>query len=1283
MQKAKLENNLSRTGQAYVRLLDEIGRAYIIKREGEIVATNHDMLIMLGKAEISSSDLDSILEKPEQFQVEFSEKVLLDNLTEIFSFQKKQSNDNQIKPSFLDLPLGQNKSLEQALKTSNIIAAAVNQEGKLVYFNDLFQNTFEFGSLRRDFDFFEFAKPDVTLSEFKTFEQVIKENKIPTTFSVRSSRNSRVAVHIHTICIRKPDNNIDKIVFVGEDVSDKRRVSEELQKTNAQLKELFDNSYDLIQIFNGEGKFRFVNEAWKVKLGYDKDTFSELTIENVVHEDIIDEFYAHMEASLKGNISERFETVLKSKYGKKVFVSGRINSSSQNGKDPEFRAIFYDITEKTRVEKAQKIYYKIAQLTISKSNINELYEEVYSELNKILEIQNLTIAHRDKDKYFIYPFYKSEHDTPGFPIISDLLASYALETKKPCIIYEDGILRLAEQKKIVLQKNSIPKIWLGVQIKLNGEPIGVLSVHSFKEKSIYNIKDLELIDFVAGQVSLALERQVNQDRITTRDARLKSIFESSTHQIFSVDKKHHYTSYNQNYADAVKSYFGIEPKINQSFVLFNRSLKEKELKKFWKEKFQKAFKGQVVNFRTNLTDLQDNVIWRDVYLNPIILADGTIDEISVISNDITEKVASEQALKSSEEKFRNIFESFQDIYFRCNMDGKITMVSPSVQDMMGLTPLDIIGRDIKEFFESNVLPEEILKELFTVRKLRNLEGRSVVNGKTIQFLCNVRLLYEDGQPVEIEGVARDITLLMNANENLKKAKDIAEKSLKVKERFLANMSHEIRTPMNGIIGMIDLIASTNMDDEQINYVKTIKKSSENLLAILNDILDLSKIEAGKMDLKKTPVSISHTIEKVYDLYSQQARQKNIDLFYYLPNELPPPLMIDETRLIQIISNLTSNAIKFSDGKGNVNIAIRVASQDEEKYKFKIQVKDSGIGISKKNQKTLFTSFNQLDNSMTKTYAGTGLGLAISKELVHAMNGEIGVASTPGLGSTFWFTFEAQIPDPNDLNESIVNENTGISKQFVDRAPKILLVDDNAINRTVASQILTKSGCEVDPASGGQEAIERVKEFNYDLIFMDIQMPVMDGVQATALIKKLNKQEIPPIVAMTAYSMEEDRKRFLSKGLDDYLAKPIQATPLINKVKDWLDFEYEEVKKDLLVPEKTEDLIINQNKLNQLNKYGGKELMYSVLDDFENETLEIIQNCLKFGEVQDFEAVKKELHTLKGNAGTLGIEKVAKCAANMEKKLKENIFTGFDIDLTDLKDCFKDFQQNRKNLVNEQ
>lgn len=1049
-----------------------------------------------------------------------------------------------------------------------------------------------------------------------------------------------------------------------------------VEKTNQNLKDLFDNSNDLIIIFKTNGEVKFANEAVKNKLGYSDDEIETIKFLEIVHRDYKKEALQNILKITAGSHLEKFDTVLTTKSGKNVYVSGKMTSSHENDEVSEFRCVFYDITERIRAESAQSLYYQIANITISEFDLQHLYKNIYEQLNQMLKVNNFHITLVNGYHYH-RAFYVDEHGTdPHILSVEKKLIDYTFERNRPLIVYENGVRKIIKTPR-GQRIGPIPKIWLGIIIKTSSQK-GLMSIASYRDQSAFNNKDLELLDYIGGQISLALERNQKEEKIENQAATLGAIFDSSTHEIWSVDTRHRFTSFNHNYETAFNRYYGVKPRTGYNLLeLAGRSIPDSVVN-FWKEKYDEAFRGKFVNFQTQTIDTSGKRIWREVFINPIFLPNNQIKEISAIANDITEKKEAESAIIASEEKFRTIFESFQDIYFRCDPDGQITMISPSVKEVIGFKPDELIGKNISLFLNTKISIEEIVKSLFKQERLKNVEGSiRTANDKNLKFLFNVRLIHKDDGAREIEGVARDISKLIETNEELKRAKEMAERSLRVKERFLANMSHEIRTPMNGIIGMIDLLASTPLNQEQSDYVKTISKSTQTLLNILNDILDLSKIEAGKMELRKEHVNVVKMIEKVYDLFSKQASSKENNLYYHIDPQIPEWIEADETRLIQVLSNLTSNAIKFSNKKGNINIDVRKIHGDALGSKFKISIKDSGIGISVDNQKTLFQSFHQLDNGRTKNFGGTGLGLAISKELVRSMDGDIGVVSTPGLGSTFWFTFSAtELPD-HQLDTNV--PDTPFIKQFIGRAPQILLVDDNDVNRRVANSILTKAGCQVIDAEDGAQAINLAMKHRFDLIFMDIQMPKMDGITATEKIKMLALEHMPPIIAMTAYSMEEDREKFLDAGLDDYLSKPIKAEVLINKVKSWLEFEPKQVSVRN-IQDQTDALIINQNTLNQLAKYGGMELIESTLIDFEKEAEELVSNIVSFQQNELHDAMRRELHTLKGNAGTLGIEKLSKQAAIIEKKLKEHKFDSLEEDVKRLTDYFSEFKESSQNLL---
>ncbi|NQZ77918.1 MAG: PAS domain S-box protein, partial [Ekhidna sp.] len=892
-----------------------------------------------------------------------------------------------------------------------------------------------------------------------------------------------------------------------------------VEKTNQNLKDLFDNSNDLILIFRRTGEIRFANEAVKKKLGYTEEEITDMKFLEAVHHEYQRGTLQNILKITAGSRFERFETVLTSRSGKNIYVTGKMTSVFENDEPVEYRCVFYDITERIRAESAQSLYYQIANITITENDLEQLYQNIYHQLNQMLKVQNFNICLKEGKKYRNVFWINQTTDKESFLFdVDQALMDYTIQRDRSLIVYKDGIEKISQQTGTKF-KDPIPKIWLGVIIRTDSET-GVMSICSYQDQSAFNNKDLELLDYIGGQISLAMERQYKEEKIENQAATLGAIFDSSTHEIWSVDRAFRFTSFNQNYEVAFTKYYGIPPRIAMSIEEVSKSL-SLEVHKFWIAKYEEAFTGKFINFQTNNFDKSGKLIWREVFVNPIFLPNGRIEELSIIANDITEKKNSESALIASEEKFRNIFESFQDIYFRCDTEGKLTMISPSVQEVLGYAPSEVINTNILDYADKKrqiyFIGDRISKE----ERIRNVEGTlKTKKGDRLQFFFNIRLINKDDGTSEIEGVARDVSQLKRTNEELMRAKDVAERSLKIKERFLANMSHEIRTPMNGIIGMIDLLASTHLNNEQSEYVKTINKSSQTLLHILNDILDLSKIEAGKMDLRLDPLHLTKTIEKVYDLFSQQASSKDNNLYYHIDEKIPEWILGDETRLIQVLSNLTSNAIKFSESKGNINMSIRLVKQRGKQCVFKVSIKDSGIGISEADQKSLFQSFHQLDNSSSKNFGGTGLGLAISRELVKSMNGEIGVASTPGLGSTFWFTFMGEEISSDLVNESQTNKP--LTKEFIDQKPKILLVDDNDVNRKVASSIMIKSGCEVDEAYDGFHAIKKVTSKRYDLIFMDIQMPKMDGITATNEVRTLEYGTNTPIIAMTAYSMEEDR-----------------------------------------------------------------------------------------------------------------------------------------------------------------
>lgn len=388
-------------------------------------------------------------------------------------------------------------------------------------------------------------------------------------------------------------------------------------------------------------------------------------------------------------------------------------------------------------------------------------------------------------------------------------------------------------------------------------------------------------------------------------------------------------------------------------------------------------------------------------------------------------------------------------------------------------------------------------------------------------------------------------------DELKEAKDKAEKMSQAKGEFLANMSHEIRTPMNGVIGTLQLLEGTELKKDQKEFVSTAHKSADALLAILNDILDLSKIEAGKLSFEEIAFDLDLVIKDIVVLYSLKSEQRGVSLKRQIDDDLPASVIGDPTRVRQVIVNLVSNALKFTKD-GEVKISVEVLDKNTDKVKLKISVSDTGIGIPEAAQNTLFQAFTQADGSTTRKYGGTGLGLAIVSQLVEMMHGELGVDSVEGEGATFWV-----VVDFSYATQGIIEENDEAQTQStMPIDARILLVEDNPINQMVAQKMLEKTGFKSTLANDGIEALDILANEKFDLVLMDCQMPEMDGFDATRSIRQRDIRSLGggelPIIAMTANVMSGDRERCIEVGMNDYLAKPVQIDALESLLLKWLN-----------------------------------------------------------------------------------------------------------------------------------
>ncbi|EOC99268.1 MASE3 domain-containing protein [Caldisalinibacter kiritimatiensis] len=541
--------------------------------------------------------------------------------------------------------------------------------------------------------------------------------------------------------------------------------------------------------------------------------------------------------------------------------------------------------------------------------------------------------------------------------------------------------------------------------------------------------------------------------------------------------------------------------------------------------------------------------WFIMQATPLDMKDGG----SVITHiNITERKKKEEKLR----KLSQAVEQSSSSIVITDLDGNIEYVNPKFTEITGYSYKEAIGQNpriLKSGFQEDSVYKKLWKDISSGKEWHGEFCNVKKNGDIYWEYASISPIKdEDGVITHYIAMKEDITSRKRIEKELRQAQKEAELANKTKSQFLAHMSHEIRTPMNGIIGLTNILLDMQLTDAAKKYLKMIYESANLLLNIINDILDFSKIEAGKMELKTTTFNLKEISEKTISSFKYKAREKNLDLSYQLESGMHLDFKGDIGRIQQVLINLIGNAIKFTE-KGSVTLKISEISSSPKRATIKFEVIDTGIGIPKEKQSKLFKSFSRITNN-GYNQKGTGLGLAISKKMIELMGGEIGVDSTPGIGSTFYFSIPLQISEQNQdshFSEETIkdNINTIESNKLTSKKLDILLVEDNEVNRELDLVLLERKGWYVDTAIDGEKAIEKYKNHDYDLILMDIQMPKVDGFEATKIIRGLEKDvnEHIPIIAMTAYAMKEDKEMCLKNGMDDYISKPINAEELYRKI----------------------------------------------------------------------------------------------------------------------------------------
>ncbi|HQS22976.1 MAG TPA: ATP-binding protein [Sediminibacterium sp.] len=601
-----------------------------------------------------------------------------------------------------------------------------------------------------------------------------------------------------------------------------------------------------------------------------------------------------------------------------------------------------------------------------------------------------------------------------------------------------------------------------------------------------------------------------------------------------------------------------------------------------------------------------------------------------------------------------------------HLPNDIAVLNPDYADLF-LNPIAVKDAKLRQYIlEWMINPNKSLKknsfdsntnryqELFTQVIQNKIEGTIEEkqindNGEIRYYLRNIKpILDEAGKLNMIIGLNTDITERVKTEEDLKKAKLLTEEISKAKELFLANISHEIRTPLNGILGVVNLIKKTPLSQQQNKMALMIDEAANNLLVIVNDILNLEKISSGDITFEEIPFSIDDLISSTVESFQYKAEEKKLLLKFENGLEKKDLLLGDPYRISQILNNLIGNAIKFSD-KGMVSVTLSSISETENLLWYKISIKDTGIGIEANQIEQIFEPFKQADSSITRRYGGTGLGLGICKKLIENMGGRIAVESIPKKGSTF----SCILP----IKKNIKVPSPIIFKPNYEKLKgcRILIAEDVEMNQFITRTLLEEKGVYISIATNGKETIEKVTNYQYDLILMDISMPDIDGIQATSIIRSMqdpNKKNIP-IIAMTANAFKKDETRYRTIGMNGYLSKPFHETQLLTTIIEVLDnthfiIQDEQIEINNLLNEKlyNEELIMGMGK-------GKPEFIQKMVGLFLKTMPTDIEQLTKSASEDDWKKVEKTAHRMKSALRGMGI----KAAANKVKLIEEMASTG--------------------------
>ena len=1224
---------------------------------------------------------------------------------------------------------------------------------------------------------------------------------------------------------RNPAGEVGGIIILTEDISESKRSEVELQKSRGKLEATLNALPHLLIELDDNGAFVDYRAPKGLPIAASMSGFLGKKPREVLPSETASSFERAMDEAWRTGKHTGSICSMSSDSGIRWFELS-ISQKPEPGKArPHLIVLVQDITERRAEEKTREVIYTIAEAAHSSSSLDELYRTVYATISEVMSADNFFILLRDEGSKrikFACAIDQTDrvHEGDLLPQDEHGLAEHVLRTAEPLLF------RLSDSSPELHNVLDAPiKVWIGAPLLIQEKVSGAIVLTNLKREDAYTERDLRVLAFVSSQVAAAIDQRRSAEALRRNQSLLEQAQSIASLGSFEVDLKTGATSWTRQ----MYVLYGLDPsekplspeQFDQILELLHpddRSI----LNAAFSEVITLA-SPRTLEYRTNPS--RGPIKHLQVAMIPELDAGGEVIRITGTALDITATKLAQQdlerrveertsELRRSEETYRALFDDSSDAIFLAKTDGSVTKVNREAIAMLGYSLEDYQAMGTEALERLSYLGAQNRKELFD----QAVAGSSIPpfemsvatkGGNQVEMEVSISTLQDSaGQITHLQLVARNITARKQAESALRESRDkLAEanqalkNAARVKDEFFASMSHEIRTPMNAIIGLSGLALKTCMKAQERDYVQKIHSAGISLLGVINDILDFSKIEAGKLKLENIDFDFDTVIDELGTIMSQKLVDKDLELVMRIPPLMSRAWRGDPVKLGQILVNLVSNAVKFTD-HGEVQLAVSVAETMGNRSKLLFEVRDTGIGMGEATMKRLFQAFSQADSSTTRRFGGTGLGLSISKRLVELMGGQIWAESVESKGSIFRFTIWLEkgsgVPSPietipeslNGARVLVVDDNaaalevgrevmtslsfradsvssgeeavrrledadeqgepydivlmdyymtggidgieatrrirnnaamvrqpaifmitgsagesarsaaeaagvnafllkpltgklisTALARHFSqaethephagisDRKRnlagiRILLVEDIEINRLIARELLGSAGAELLEACDGEEAVALFNRESaaFDLILMDIQMPGMDGYEATKLIRADTRSKGIPIVAMTAYAMESDRQKALDSGMDAHIAKPIEPEVLYETIERLCKKQPGQAgfvpslsasKSDgrNRRPPQIHSLIDREAGLAHLE--GNLELYRELLRNFLANHIDSPARIEAAMDRGDAASAERIAHTLKGLSGTIGAEDLGAKAARLETRLRQN------------------------------